>query len=343
MIGHHERMLKIFKVSKSEINLPIVVIVIGALLITYHVFSYMIPFTNNAFVATNVVPIAADVSGYITEIYVKNGQPVKKGDPLLQVYQEPYRLAYEYAKAKYEEAIEHIKVIERRTDKTLDLYHAAVAEYEKGKIKYDLKANPKVHEAVSALEVKVLDFNLQALKKRKESLKKQIEIEDQQIVEQERKVKALAAEMDNAIVNFNLTIVRAPSDGIIDNMYISEGTPVKIRTPLFSFVDTSNWWIQANFNETDLRRIRPGDEAIVVLRMYYFRHIFKGRIVNNIWAADRQNTVKRTQQQRLANENEWLLIPQRLPLQIKISNPDPNYPLQPGASAYVYLKAHTHN
>jgi hypothetical protein len=76
--------------------------------------------------------------------------------------------------------------------------------------------------------------------------------------------------------------------------------------------------------------------------MYYFTKIFHGRVVNTIWATDRQNTIERTQQQKVANENEWLLIPQRLPLQIKILDPNPDFPLQPGASAYVYIKAHSH-
>ena len=334
--------LKIFKVSKKEINLPILVIIIGLLLITYHIFSYMIPFTNNAFVATNVVPIAADVSGYITDIYVKNGQSVKKDEPLIQVFQEPYRLAFEYAQSKYEQAMERVKVIQRQTEKTSELYHAAIFEYEKAKLRYQLKSNPKVREAVASLRVKELHYNLQASEKKKNAIEKQIKVEEQQILEQQKKIKALKAEMDNALVNLNLTTVRAPTDGIIDNMYISKGTPVKIHTPLFSFVDTTHWWVQANFNETDLRRIRPGDEATILLRMYYFRKVFHGRIVNTVWAADRQDTVKRTQQQRINNQNEWLLIPQRLPLQIEIFDPDPKHPLQPGASAYVYLKAHTH-
>ncbi len=166
---------------------------------------------------------------------------------------------------------------------------------------------------------------------------------DKKIIEQQKQVQALKAVMDNAEVNLKLTIVRAPSNGIVDNMYLSKGAPVKIRTPLFSFIDTSTWWVQANFNETDLRRIRPGDKANIMLRMYYFNKIFHGRVVNTIWAADRQYTVQRTQQQKITNNNEWLLIPQRLPLQIEILDPDPNFPLQPGASAYVYLKANSHH
>ncbi len=303
----------------------------------------MIPFTNNAFVATNVTPIAADVSGYITKIYVKNGEFVKKGDPLIRVYQKPYQLAYDYAKARYEEGIEHIGVIQHKTKKTRDLLKAATYDYEKAMLEYRFKDNANVRQAVPVLEIKKLKYNLQSRGKKKDALKKQIAIEDQQIVEQKKQVNALKAAMDNARVNLNLTIVRAPSNGVVDNMYISTGTPVKIHKPLFSFVDTSHWWIQANFDETDLRRIRPGDEVYIILRMYYFRKLFHGRIVNTIWAANRQNTVQRTQQQHVTNENQWLLIPQRLPLQIQILDPDPNYPLQPGTSAYVYLKANTHH
>ncbi|WP_232220561.1 biotin/lipoyl-binding protein [Legionella tunisiensis] len=50
----------------------------------FHLFSYLLPFTDNAFVVTNVTPVAADVSGFITEIYVKNGQHVKKMTVYLQ-------------------------------------------------------------------------------------------------------------------------------------------------------------------------------------------------------------------------------------------------------------------
>ncbi len=335
-------MLKRFKVSKKTFNLPILVISIAIFIGLIHLFSYMIPLTNNAFVATNVTPIAADVAGFITKLYIRNGEAVKKGAPLFQVYRKPYSLAYQYARARYEQGIEHIHVIEHQTKKTRALLKAAVFEYQRGKIAYQLKANSHVRQAVSVLEVKQLRYQFESLAHQRDALKRQIAVEDQQIVEQKKQVNALKASMNNAMVNLNLTLVRAPSDGIIDNMYISTGTPVKIHEPLFSFVDTATWWIQANVDETDLRRIRPGDEVYIILRMYYFRKLFHGRIVNTIWAANRQNTVQRTQQQHVTNENQWLLIPQRLPLQIEILDPDPHYPLQPGASAYVYLRAHTH-
>lgn len=331
-------MKRIFKVSKNEINLPIIVIASSILIGLYHIFSYMIPFTSHAFVVTNVTPIAADVSGFITHIYVHNGSAVKKNDPLFEVYREPYRLAYESAKAKYEEAGEYFKVIERQTQKTKTLFSAAKYSYDKAKFEYQLKNAPSVREALSKLEVRKLNYDLHSLENKMESLQKQIAVEDQQLVQQRKLMKALKAQMRNAEVNLNLTLVRAPTNGVVDNLYIGAGTPVETHKPLFSFIDTSTWWIQANLYETDLRHVRPGDKVYIMLRMYYFNKIFHGKIVNTLWAADRQMTSQRTQIQKISNNNQWLLEPQRFPIQIKILDPDPKYPLHPGASAYVYIK-----
>lgn len=336
-------MKRIFKVSKNEINLPVIVIVISVLIGIYHIFSYLIPFTSHAFVVTNVTPVAADVSGFITKIYVHNGSMVKKDQPLFEVYQKPYRLAYEYAKARHEEAIESLKVINRQTQKTETLLAAAKYAYEKAKFEYQLKKAPSVREALSKLEVRTLDYDLHSLEQKMDSLKKQIAIEDQQIIQQRKLIKALKAEKHNARVNLDLTTVRAPTDGVVDNLYIGPGTPVKIHEPLFSFIDTSKWWVQANLYETDLRRVRPGDNVYIMLRMYYFNKIFHGRIVNTVWAADRQTTDPRTQQQKVGSNNQWLLEPQRFPIQIEILDPDPKYPLHPGASAYVYIKTRSHH
>ncbi|RUR25356.1 HlyD family secretion protein [Legionella qingyii] len=336
-------MKRIFKVSKKEINLPVIVIVLSILIGIYHILSYLIPFTSHAFVVTNVTPIAADVSGFITKIYVQNGSAVKKDQPLFEVYRKPYLLAYDSAKARYEEALERIKVIERQTQKTETLLDAAKFEYEKSRFEYQLKKAPSVREALSKLEVRKLDYDLHSIQNKMDSLKKQIAIEDQQIIQQRKLIKALKAEKHNAKVNLDLTIVRAPTDGVVDNLYIGPGTPVKIHKPLFSFIDTSKWWIQANLYETDLRKVRPGDKVYIMLRMYYFNKIFHGRVVNTIWAADRQITDPRTQQQMVSSNNQWLLEPQRFPIQIEIIDPDPKYPLHPGASAYVYIETNSHH
>lgn len=303
----------------------------------FHLFSYLIPFTDNAFVVTNVTPIAADVEGFITDIHVKNGERVKKNQPIFTVYQVPYQLAYQQASADYQEGLKKILVYRKQIDKTLALIKSTSSELGKARYEWNLKKNKYVAEAVSILDIKKLSYDVSTLSNRLASLQQEVEVLLAKIEQQKHTVASLKAKKDNAKVNLDLTIVRAPGDGVIDNMYVAPNTPIKIHQPIFSFIDTSNYFIQANFNETDIRNVRVGDKVYIILRMYYFDKIFHGRVVNSLWAAERQKTASKSQIQVVLNENEWLLLPQRFPIQIKILDPDPDYPLNPGASAYVYI------
>ncbi|MBP7846845.1 MAG: HlyD family secretion protein [Burkholderiales bacterium] len=330
-------MAKLGNLIRKQLNLPIIIVGLAGVIGIYHIFSYLIPFTDNAFVVTNVTPVAADVSGFITDIYVKNGQAIKKDQPIFKVYQEPYRLALAQASADYQQGLKKVIVLQRQIDKANSLVKSTQAELAKATYELDLKKDQVVAEAVPVLEIKKLGYDVEALTNKLAALQHEVAILAAQVDEQHQIVASLKAKMDNAQVNLDLTVVRAPSNGVVDNMYISTNTPIKIHEPVFSFIDTTNYYIQANLNETDLRNVRVGDKVTIMLRMYYFDKIFHGVIVNTLWAADRQTTSAKTQLQKVQNENEWLLLPQRFPVQIKVLDVDPNYPLNPGASAYVYI------
>lgn len=330
-------MAKLGNLIRKQLNLPIIIVGLAGVIGIYHIFSYLIPFTDNAFVVTNVTPVAADVSGFITDIYVKNGQAIKKDQPIFKVYQEPYRLAFSQASADYQQGLKKVIVLQRQIDKANSLVKSTQAELAKAQYELDLKKDQVVAEAVPVLEIKKLGYDVEVLTNKLAALQHEVAILAAQVDEQHQIVASLKAKMDNAQVNLDLTVVRAPSNGVVDNMYISTNTPIKIHEPVFSFIDTTNYYIQANLNETDLRNVRVGDKVTIMLRMYYFDKIFHGVIVNTLWAADRQTTSAKTQLQKVQNENEWLLLPQRFPVQIKVLDVDPNYPLNPGASAYVYI------
>ncbi len=330
-------MAKLGNLIRKQLNLPLIIVGFAGVIGIYHIFSYLIPFTDNAFVVTNVTPVAADVSGFITDIYVKNGQPIKKDQPIFKVYQEPYRLALSQASADYQQGLKKVIVLQRQIDKANSLVKSTQAELAKAQYELDLKKDQAVAEAVPVLEIKKLGYDVEVLTNKLAAWQHEVAILLAQVDEQQQIVASLKAKMDNAQVNLDLTVVRAPSDGVVDNMYISTNTPIKIHEPVFSFIDTTNYYIQANLNETDLRNVRVGDKVTIMLRMYYFDKIFHGVIVNTLWAADRQTTSAKTQLQKVQNENEWLLLPQRFPVQIKVLDVDPNYPLNPGASAYVYI------
>ena len=311
-------MSKFTNYLKKKINLPVIVVIFVIIIGIFHLFSYLIPFTDNAFVVTNVTPVAADVSGFITDIHVKNGQRVKKDQPIFTVYRVPYQLAYQQAEANYQEGIKKIVVFEKQIKRSEALIKSIDAELAKVNYELGLKKSKYVAQAVSTLEVKKLSYDADTLKYKRNSLQQEVEVLQAKIEQQTHTIQSLQAKKENAKINLDLTVVRAPSDGVIDNMYVSPNTPIKIHEPVFSFIDTANYYIQANFNETDLRNVRIGDKVYIILRMYYFDKIFHGEVVNSLWAAERQMTAPKSQMQLVSNENEWLLLPQRFPLQIKI-------------------------
>ncbi len=171
------------------------------------------------------------------------------------------------------------------------------------------------------------------------ALEEELRINQQNILVQQKKIQSLEAVMKNAKVEFDETIVYAENNGTVQNMFVALGTPVEIRKPLFSFVDTDSLAIQANMNETELANVKPGNQVTIVSRIYFMRKIYHGIIESIHWAANRQVTDDRTQEQIVNNSaNNWFLLPQRIPVFIKITDYDAkNYPLNVGESAYVYI------
>ena len=328
------------KLKKKFTNFPILVLSIIVVCGIIYFFSFLFPFTNNAFVVANINPVAADVSGFITGINVKNGQEVKKGDLLFTVYQEPYQLAYQQASANYREALAKVTVLEKTTAKNIDLLKSRQKEYDKINYTYSLKSAQLVNKSVSTLEIRTLEYERAALSDQVNALKNQLAVDDNEIKAQQQKVISLKAAMNNAKINLDLTQVRAATDGVIDNLYLSLGTPVVQHQPLFSFIDTTNIFIQANFNEIDLRDVRDGNKVYIIPRVFLGSKVYHGVVVGNTWSVNRQVTSSKNQIQTVTeNENNWVMLPQRLPVQIRITDYDAkNYPLSVGSSAYVYIQ-----
>lgn len=331
-------MNKIIDVCKDKINFPIFIIIVAVLIGAISFFSYLIPFTDNAFVVANNQTVAADVSGYISKIYVKNGQKVQKGQPLFQVYDEPYKQSLAKSTAAYQQAKSSLDEQLQQIIKDNTALKSSQINLDKAKTEYAIKSNPLASNSVSELELKSTKYSMQSLEQQVNSDLTQLKIDQSRVAQKQQAVEQAKASMNIDKINLDETMVRAGSDGVVDNMFLSIGTPVSQHQALFSFINTASWFIQANMNETDLRKVRPGDKALIWLRMYGLERVFHGVIVNNLWATDRQNTTARSQQQVISANNEWLNLPQRVPLMIEISDPDPQYPLNPGVSAYVYIQ-----
>jgi len=315
-----------------------VVIGLGSLTALIYIFSYLFPVTDNAFVVNNVRPVAAQVRGYVTNIYIKNGDYVHKGQKLFTVFDKPYQYAYEQLVADLESTKAKLQVAKKTLERDQQVSVNQEATYVK--LAQDDEKYQQAYK-INAISKMTLQNSEQATKAAKATwlaAQKQIELDKESIVAVEKEIISLTAKVKNAKVDLDETTVYAEDDGIIQNFFVSLGTPVNINQPLFSFVETRETYFQANFNETDLRNVQTGDDVLIFPRIYLGQKVFHGKITSDYWAANRQTTDNRSQMQNVSNENQWVLLPQRMPVQIKIMDPDPKYPLRVGTSAYVYIK-----
>lgn len=154
----------------------------------------------------------------------------------------------------------------------------------------------------------------------------------------EIKVQQAQLAVDAAKSQLAATKVYSVENGIVSNLFLAKGTLVHAYQSLFSFVDTNQWWVQANFKETDLANVKKGDKATIRLRMYMDNKVYQGTVADTNWAVGRRASDSADLLQSVPQENQWLLLPQRFPVMIKIDNPDPNFPLHVGASAYVTIE-----
>lgn len=331
--------MKIVTQNMRKLKPYSVVFSLALLAVIYYFFSFILPFTNNAFVVANVRPVAAIVSGYVTDLYVKNEQYVQKGQPLFKVFQTPYQLTYKKlseevrtAKADYQSLLHQLQ-----KDKQLLIQYQQ--DYQKIHLNYLRNKAVLKSGAVSGIDVKNWEFDDRGSLAKVDMQKQQISLDKKNIISTQHKIKALTYQMSYAKVNLDQTVVYAQSNGFVQNMYLSLGTPIKINEPVFSFVDTDHLYIQANFNELDLRKVQAGNKVYIIPRMYFGTKLYHGTVISHTWAANRQITNQRTQLQTVSNgTNNWILLPQRFPVQIKIMDYDhQHYPLPIGATCYVII------
>jgi multidrug resistance efflux pump len=151
-------------------------------------------------------------------------------------------------------------------------------------------------------------------------------------------VAAAKAQLETAELNLRYTKVYAPVDGYLTNVKTSAGTYVNAGEELLALVDSSSFWVAAYFKETQISNVKPGDKVKVTLMGHPWRP-FDGVVESTGWAVFIQDgsTVKLIPQ--VAQTIDWVQLPQRFPVRIRISG-EPPVPLRIGQTASVAVQSH---
>lgn len=141
--------------------------------------------------------------------------------------------------------------------------------------------------------------------------------------------KTILAEAE---LNLYFTKVFAATDGWITNMSLREGDNVSASQPLFALISDDEFWIDANYKETELANVRPGQKAKIYVDMYP-DHVFQG-IVESISGGSGAAFSLLPPQNATGN---WVKVTQRIPVKVRIVNTDSDHVLRVGTTATVVI------
>lgn len=298
----------------------------------------LLNFTDNGFVVQISTPLAPRVPGVVQEVLVKNGQVVKEGDVLVKLDPTEYEHTFTAAQAAYEKSLIGFNTLEKKVDLTEHNLNAEVANLDILKTQYGARNSKDVRAGVPQIEMSDLRNKIKAQTNRVESIKDQLAIDKLQLQMEKETITSLKASMETAAYNLEHATVKAPTDGHAENVFLGIGTHVTPSGAMFTLVNDGEVYVQANFEETDLAGVKAGDKATVYPRTYMGKKTYEGVVVASPFGVSRQISQPFSGAPIVLTENKWLLLPQRLPVIIKITDIDKEYPLINGMSTYVRLQ-----
>ncbi len=282
----------------------------------YVVADRLAPWTDQARLQTYVIPIVSQVTGRVIEVNVGKDQIVKPGDVLFRIDSSDYELAVEVAESSLELAGQEIGagtasvttaqagvVVAETQLEHVKTQSARVFELEKQQVLSRMEGD-KARAAVKAAEAAMVSARA-TLDKAKQSLGKK--------GSENPRIRSALAALKKAQLDLSRTTVVAPSVGGITNLQIDAGHYATAGTPLMTFIEAENVWIQANMRENNIANIEPGDPVDIALDVAPGR-VFSGTVSSVGFAVGNATTGTVGQLAKVDGKSGWLRESQRFPV-----------------------------
>jgi membrane fusion protein, multidrug efflux system len=293
--------------------------------------------TENAYIKADIVQVSAEVAGRIVEVATRDHAMVKAGDVLFKIDPEPYEIALMKAEAELQQMLTRlatlkIQLAEARAEKMeaesrvafFEAQHARQKQLDTRGVGFAFRFEEAESNAGTARQrVLVAEQKIQGALA---ALNNNADLKPEEFSMYREKL----ATRDRAKLELERAIIRAPVGGVTVNVKMLPGEQIKAATPLFAIVKDSRPWIEANFKETELTWVRPGQTATVVLDIY----------PDITWEAEVESISPATGAEfaLLPPQNasgNWVKVVQRLPVRLRLLPRQDELPLRAGMTATV--------
>jgi membrane fusion protein (multidrug efflux system) len=224
--------------------------------------------TDDAQIEGDLYPIIPKVSGYVAEVFVRDNQEVRKGDPLMNIESKDYQLHVEQASASRQAARETLLATQAQVGQIISQSEAANADYQKSLSdlrRYKLLA---ANDEISHQQLEEAERAASSNASKFRALEQQIAVTRAQVKLGEAKVIEAEAALNNATLELSYTHIVSPASGKVSKKSIQPGQWVQMGQSLMAIVPLTDLWVVANFKETQTGRMKPGQGAEVRVDSY---------------------------------------------------------------------------
>src|SRR5215467_9201855 len=303
------------------------------------------PRTDDAYLQADLVHLAPDVSGRIVELNVRDNRKVRKGDVLFRIDPDPYRMRVDQARAAVQGLEAKLALTADQVASQTSKADAAASGINTAEAQRALASSTLARMEpllgrgfVTAQQVdqartaqRTAQLGLQQARLQADEARQAIT----NTKPTEAELEGARATLALAERDLNKTVVRAPCDGWITALDIAAGEFAATGHPVFTIIDTENWYAIGNFRETDLAGMEPGQRATVYVMAQPSRPV-RGKIDSLGWgvASDVSATIGGLPHvERTLN---WVRIAARFPVRILLDAP-PDDLMRYGATAVIVI------
>jgi membrane fusion protein (multidrug efflux system) len=294
--------------------------------------------TDNAYVGAQKVLITPDISGKINQVMVAEGQRVNAGDALLEIDPQPFRLSVMQAEARLagvRTEFTNLKTNLASTTRRIALARETVDLKQRDvERKNTLLANRTgsqmdMDNALNA--VVVAKTQLEQLEQQEQGIRNQLLGNPDLPIAQYPPYAQADAVLDQAKRDLDHTVLRAPIAGMATQVSsIQMGRYVTAGTPVFSLIDDTRPWVDANPKETDITHLRIGQPVEISVDTFPGRK-FRGTVAAVSPGTGAQFAILPPQN---ASGN-WVKVVQRVPVRIEFAQTEDVRDLRAGMSVTV--------
>lgn len=299
--------------------------------------------TDNAYLKQDRIDVAPQIAGDVREVRVLENAAVKPGDVVLVLDDTLLQVARMHAEAELAAArmeVDSLRAAYREKAGEVEVArqasHYAISELGRQQELANRKLVPAAALESATRSRDLAIGSIAVLELQLDQAKVRLGGTADRPVDEHPTVRTAAAVLEKTKVDLGHTIVRAPRAGIVSHLP-QTGDRVEAGRAAFAIVTDGGVYVEANFKETDLEWVRPGEAATVEIDTYPGRE-WTGKVTSIAQATGSEFSVLPPQN---ASGN-WVKVVQRVPVRVSIEAKADDPPLRSGASATVSIDTGPH-